>query len=230
MSISTPDKATTAQPNLNQARFNMVEQQIRTWEVLDSRVLDLLHEVPREKFVPEPYSGVAYADTNVPLDDGQFMLPPRVVARILQALQPKRMDRVLEIGTGSGYLTRLFASLSAHVVSVEISPTLHTQAAARLKSQGIRNVTLVHADGVHGWETDAPYDAIAFTGSMPKIDPDVQQQLKLGGRMFAIVGRSPAMQALLTTRVSANEWATTSLFETVVAPLTGAEEPRCFTL
>ena len=230
MSISTPDKATTAQPNLDQARFNMVEQQIRTWEVLDSRVLDLLHEVPREKFVPEPYRGVAYADTNVPLDDGQFMLPPRVVARILQALQPKRMDRVLEIGTGSGYLTRLLASLSAHVVSIEISPALHTQAAARLKYQGIRNVTLVRADGVHGWETDAPYDAIAFTGSMPEIDPDVQQQLKLGGRMFAIVGRSPAMQALLTTRVSANEWTTTSLFETVVAPLTGAEEPRRFTL
>ena len=216
--------------NLDQARFNMVEQQIRTWDVLDQRVLDLLHTVPREKFVPGPYAGVAYADTNIPLSDGQFMLPPRVVARILQALQPQRMDRVLEVGTGSGYLTRLLASLSAHVVSLEISPTLHAQAAARLKAEGVRNVTLVHADGVHGWETDAPYDAIAFTGSLPELDPSVQQQLKLGGRLFAILGRSPAMEAVMITRVSANEWATTSLFETVVEPLSGAEEPRRFAL
>lgn len=221
---------TTQQPNLDTARFNMVEQQIRTWEVLDPRVLDLLHAVPRENFVPPQYQGVAYADTNIPLDEGQFMLPPRVVARILQALQPQRMDRVLEVGTGSGYLTRLLASLSAHVVSLEVSPTLHAKAAARLKAEGVRNVTLVHADGVHGWETDAPYDAIAFTGSLPELDPAVKQQLKLGGRLFAIVGRSPAMEAQLTTRVSANEWATTSLFETVVAPLTGAEEPRKFAL
>ena len=220
-----------AQPsNTDRARFNMVEQQVRTWEVLDPRVLDLLHQIPREDFVPEAYAGVAYADTSIPLDDGQYMLPPRVAARIVQALQPTRMDRVLEVGTGSGYLTRLLSSLSAHVVSLEMSATLHQKAAARLKAQSIRNVTLVHADGVHGWETDAPYDCIVFTGSMPRLDPNIRQQLKLGGRLFAIIGRPPAMEAIMITRVSADEWSSVSIFETVVEPLTGADEPRTFTL
>lgn len=225
------DANTDAQtPTLDRARFNMVEQQVRTWEVLDQRVLDLLHTIPREDFVQQAYRGVCYADTSIPLDDGQFMLPPRVIARILQALQPQRMDRVLEVGTGSGYLTRMLASLSAHVVSVECSSTLHSQAAARLKAQGIRNVTLVHGDAARGWDADSPYDAIAMTGSVPELDPAIRQQLKLGGRLFALVGRRPAMDAILVTRVSADEWSTQSLFETVVEPLSGAEEPRRFKL
>jgi protein-L-isoaspartate(D-aspartate) O-methyltransferase len=216
--------------NMDRARFNMVEQQVRTWEVLDQRVLDLLHNIAREDFVPAAYRGVSYADTSIPLEDGQFMLPPRVIARIMQALEPQRMDRVLEVGTGSGYLTRMLASLCAHVVSVECSATLHAQAAARIKAQGIRNVTLVHGDALRGWESDSPYDAIALTGSVPELDPAIRQQLKLGGRLFAIIGRSPAMEAVLITRVSADEWSTESLFETVVEPLSGAEEPRRFRL
>ncbi len=221
----------SSQPaNTDRARFNMVEQQVRTWDVLDPRVLDLLHEVPREDYVPDAYAGVAYADTSIPLDDGQFMLPPRVAARIVQALEPNRMDRVLEVGTGSGYLTRLLCSLSAHVVSVEMSSTLHQKATAKFKAQSIRNVTFVHADGLNGWETDAPYDCIVFTGSMPSLNQDIKQQLKLGGRLFVIIGRPPAMEAVMITRVSADEWSTVSLFETVVEPLTGADEPRAFTL
>jgi protein-L-isoaspartate(D-aspartate) O-methyltransferase len=212
------------------ARFNMVEQQIRTWDVLDQRILDLLHQLPREDFVPPAYSGVAYADTAIPLGDGQFMLPPRIVARALQALEPQPLDRVLEVGTGSGYMTTALAVLSAYVVSVEISQALHTQASARLKARGIRNVSLVQGDGATGWEADSPYDVIVMTGSMPELNPAIQQQLKLGGRLFAIVGRSPAMEARLITRVGPNAWSDTTLFETVVAPLAGTEKPRAFKL
>lgn len=212
------------------ARFNMVEQQVRTWEVLDQRILDLLHRLPREDYVPAAYRGVAYADTAIPLDDGQFMLPPRVVARALQALDPQPLDRVLEVGTGSGYLTTALASLAAHVVSVEISHALHSQASARLKAHGVRNVSLVQGDGAAGWEAESPYDVIAVTGSMPVLNPALPQQLKLGGRLFVVVGRSPAMEALLITRVGASEWSTVSLFETVVAALVGTDEPRPFTL
>ena len=213
-----------------QARYNMVEQQVRTWEVLDQRILDLLHAVPREEFVPEAYAGVAYADTNIPLGDGQFMLPPRVVARALQALGPNSLDRVLEVGTGSGYLTQLLASLSAHVVTVELSQTLHQEAAARLKARGVRNVSLMHGDGAKGWESESPYDVIAVTGSLPRMEPAFREQLKVGGRLFVVVGRAPAMEALLITRVGANAWSTTSLFETVIPSLAGAEEPRPFVL
>ena len=222
-------------PNLSEtatalARYNMVEQQVRTWEVLDPRILDLLHAVPREDFVPPTYSGVAYADTNIPLGDGQFMLPPRVVARALQALAPPPLDRVLEVGTGSGYLTVLLARLSAHVVTVELSQSLHSQAQARFKARGVRNISPMLGDGSKGWVSESPYDVMVFTGSMPRLDSGLAQQLKVGGRLFAIVGRSPAMEALLITRVGADAWSTTSLFETVVATLAGTEKPRAFQL
>lgn len=212
------------------ARFNMVEQQVRTWDVLDPSILDLLHELPREDFVPEAYQGVAYADTNIPLGDGQFMLPPRIVARALQALAPRPLDRVLEVGTGSGYMTAALAHMASHVVSVEMSSSLHSQAVTRFKSMGIRNVSLVRGDGAHGWDADSPYDVIVFTGSMPTLDPALAQQLKLGGRLFAIVGQAPAMEAKLVTRVDASSWSTEGIFETVVAPLAGVEKPREFKL
>lgn len=222
--------AANANDSIELARFNMVEQQVRTWDVLDQRILDLLHALPREDFVPGTYKGVAYADTNVPLGDGQFMLAPRIVARALQATTPQPLDRVLEVGTGSGYLTAALAALSAHVVSVELSQTLYTQAGARLKSKGIRNVSLINGNGAKGWEVDSPYDVIVFTGSMPVLDPALLQQLKLGGRLFAIVGRSPAMEAQLVTRVGPSAWSTEGLFETVVGPLAGTEQPRKFVL
>ncbi|NKC14448.1 MAG: methyltransferase domain-containing protein [Gammaproteobacteria bacterium] len=208
----------------------MVEQQIRTWEVLNQRILDLFHAIPREDFVSRSYVGVAYADTNIPLGDGQFMLPPKVIARALQALNPQPLDRVLEIGTGSAYLTVLLAKLSAHVVSVEISQALHIQAASRLKSRGVKNVSPMLGDGAKGWDAESPYDVIMVTGSMPSLAPTLSQQLKVGGRLFVIVGRSPAMEALLVTRVGADAWSTVSLFETVVPTLAGIEELRPFKL
>jgi protein-L-isoaspartate(D-aspartate) O-methyltransferase len=216
--------------NFQRARFNMVEQQIRTWDVLDQRVLNIIRDTPREDFVPEAFRNLAYADISIPLEEGEVMMPPREEARLLQALQLKRDDRVLEVGTGSGYLTALLAQLSGQVVSVEISETLATQARPVLKAHGIKNVVVEVGDAVRGWESAAPYDAIAVTGSLPIMEERFQHQLKLGGRLFVIVGQAPAMEALLITRRGEDDWARESLFETVVPALRGAKEPDRFVL
>lgn len=213
-----------------QARFNMVQNQLHTWEVLDQQVLDLLLNFPREDFVPEPYRRLAYADTQIPLDEGQVMMTPRVEARLLQALGLQGGEKVLEIGTGSGYLTALLARLAAEVVSVEIRPTLSTQAAARLAAHGIRNVVLEVGDGARGWANSAPYDAIALTGSVPVLDPHVRRQLKIGGRLFVVVGEAPAMEARLITRTAEQDYYTDSLFETVIPSLDGVKAPERFVL
>lgn len=216
--------------NFQRARFNMVEQQIRTWDVIDQRVLDIIRNTPREDYVPEAFRNLAYADISVPLEEGQNMMPPRVQARLLQALQLKPDDLVLEVGTGSGYLTALLAQLSGRVVSVEISEKLAVRARATLEAHGVKNVVVEVGDAVRGWERSAPYDAIAVTGSLPLMDEQFQRQLKLGGRLFVIVGQAPAMEALLITRMSQDDWASESLFETVVPPLRGAREPDRFVL
>lgn len=216
--------------NLEQARFNMVEQQIRTWEVLDQRVLDLMARVPREDFVPAAYRNLAFADTCVPLDHGQVMMLPRVEARMLQALQVEPTDRVLEVGTGSGFVTALLASLGGHVTSVEIHASLKDAAQAKLDAHGVDNVDLYLGDASHGWERAAPYDVIAVTGSVPAMEEAFQASLAVGGRLFLVVGREPAMEALLITRESESQWATESLFETVLAPLEGVEAPERFVL
>lgn len=216
--------------NFEQARFNMVEQQVRTWDVLDQRVLNVIGGVPRDRFVPAEYRLLAYADTDIPLPGGQHMMPPRVEARMLQALQPKTGDRVLEIGTGSGYVTALLAALGARVTSVEIDPALHASAQATLAAEGAGNATLARGDGLHGWLDGAPWDAIAVTGSLPVFDPALQQQLAIGGRLFVIVGEEPAMEAVTVTRVGENEFARESMFETVIAPLRGASAPPRFVL
>jgi protein-L-isoaspartate(D-aspartate) O-methyltransferase len=216
--------------NLQQARFNMVEQQIRTWEVLDNVVLDLLEKAPRHEYVPQAYRNLAYADIAVPLDDDQVMMPPRVEARLLQSLAIGADDRALEIGTGSGFLTSLLASLAQEVVSVEISDTLADMGARNLEAHGVGNVLLERGDGIWGWAKHAPYDAIAVTGSVPILEPHFQRQLTIGGRLFIVVGEAPAMEALVIRRSGEDQWSTESLFETVIPKLIGAKEPERFVL
>ena len=216
--------------NLEHARFNMVEQQIRPWEVLDRAVLDLMERAPREAFVPEQYRRLAYADTTVPIGDGEVMLPPRVEARLLQALEIGPDERVLEIGTGSGFLTWLLAQRAAHVTSIERRAALADRARANLAAHGAGNITVDTGDGRRGWEQGAPYDVIAVGGSVPVLEPAFEEQLAIGGRLFVVTGTAPAMEALLVLRTGEREWIRQSLFETVLPPLTGIEAPKRFAL
>ena len=208
------------------ARFNMVEQQVRPWEVLDQAVLDRLASVPRERYVPEDYRGLAYADARIPLGNGDVMMPPREEARLLQALSLTVRDHMLEVGTGSGYLAALAAGLARKVTTVEIVPERKARAERALAE--LDNVDVVEGDAVRGWAPGAPYDAIAVTGSLPTIDDAFLRQLKPGGRLFVVVGEPPAMEARLVTRTGAQDWATESLFETVLPPLAGATRPNQF--
>lgn len=216
--------------NLEQARTNMVEQQIRPWQVLDQKVLDLMASMPREDYVPPSYRNLAYADMNVPLDHGQVMMAPRVEARMVQALEIAGADRVLEIGTGSGFVTALLARLAKHVTSLEIHDSLRADAQAKLEAHGVGNITLRTGDACRGWDQAAPYDVIAVTGSLPTLEKELQAQLTVGGRLFVIVGEAPAMEALLIRRVDDSQWVTESLFETVIAQLEGVEQPERFVL
>jgi protein-L-isoaspartate(D-aspartate) O-methyltransferase len=205
------------------ARFNMVEQQIRPWEVIDPRVLDACSRVPRELFVPEQYRQLAFSDTNIHIGHGQTMMSPKVEARLLQALDVRRGDRILEIGTGSGYLTALLATLGAHVTSIEIFADLSERARDNLRRAGITNVKLHVGDGLDGWSTAEPYDVIVVTGSSPARRPAIEHQQSIGGRLFLVVGVAPVMEATLITRLDKETWATEGLFETELAPLIGAE-------
>ena len=210
------------------ARFNMVEQQVRPWEVLDQAVLDRLAATPRERFVPEDYLRLAYADTRIPLGEGDVMMPPREEGRLLQALALTPRDHLLEVGTGSGYFAALAAGLARRVTTVEISPERKARAERILAEYD--NVEVIEGDAVRGWEASAPYDAIAVTGSLPVLDEAFLRQLKPGGRLFVVVGEEPAMEARLVTRTGAGDWATESLFETVLPPLAGAVRPNQFEL
>lgn len=210
------------------ARANMVESQIRTWEVLDQRVLDLVLEVKRESFVPPAYRDLAFADMEIPLGHGEVMLAPKLEARLVQELGLNPTDRVLEIGTGSGYMTALLARLAAQVVSVEIVPDFSRAAAARLAENGIRNATLEIGDGALGWARSAPYDAILVTGSLPMLPEDIPAQLAPGGRLIAVVGRAPIMTAQLVTCLAPGKITTVGLFETSIPPLKHAREPERF--
>jgi protein-L-isoaspartate(D-aspartate) O-methyltransferase len=214
--------------NLEQARFNMVEQQIRTWEVLDPAVLDLLYAVPREDFVPAAYRKLAFADMEIPIGEGESMMAPRIEARILQALSLRKTDRVLEVGTGSGYLTALLARCAAHVYSLEIRPGLAAVGRANLERHGADNVTLEVADGARGDPKRAPYDAIVLTGSTPVLPAALREQLAPGGRLFAVVGEPPVMVARLMTCTVPGAFGSEDLFDTVLAPLVNAERPARF--
>lgn len=209
--------------DFEQARFNMVEQQIRTWDVLDQNVLDSISAIPRDEFVPEPYRNLAYSDTEIPLGYGEAMMTPKLEARIVQSLNLAGTDRVLEIGTGSGYLAALMAHNCAQVTTVEIHGALLESARQRFEEHGITNVECIEGDGIDGWKPREPFEAIAVTGSLATPRPGIEHQLTIGGRLFMIVGSEPAMEALLVTRVGEDEFTTESLFETVVKPLVGGE-------
>jgi protein-L-isoaspartate(D-aspartate) O-methyltransferase len=214
--------------NLEQARANMVEQQIRTWEVLDQDVLDLLYAVPREQFVPEKHRALAFSDLEIPIGEGEKMWMPKLEARVLQELSLKRSDRVLEVGTGSGYLTALLSRRAAHVFSVEINENLAAFGRANLERHGAENVTLETGDAARGWPSHAPYDAIVLTGSTPILPRSFIEQLAVGGRLFAVVGEPPVMTAQLVVETAPGAWHASGLFETVLAPLANAERPPRF--
>ena len=205
------------------ARFNMVEQQIRPWDVLDARVLHACTEVPRELFVPAAYRNLAFTDTSIAIGHDQHMMQPKVEARLLQALAVQPTDRILEIGTGSGYLTALLATLGAHVTSIEYYEDLAQGAKENLRHAGIGNIKLHVGDALDGWPTAEPYDVIAVTGSCPARRVAIEQQLGIGGRLFMVLGQAPVMEATLVTRLSKDSWTTEGLFETELAPLIGAE-------
>lgn len=214
--------------NLEQARFNMVEQQIRTWEVLDQQVLDLLFRVHREDYVPQQYRALAFADMEIPLGHDERMLAPKIQARMLQELALRPGDKILEVGTGSGYMTALLASLGGHVYSVDIIPGFTQDAGATLTAHGIANVTLETGDAARGWDRHAPYDAIVLTGSVPVLPEAFQKCLLPGGRLIAVVGEAPVMEARLITCVTAGAYDSVALFETCIAPLKNALQPEKF--
>ena len=218
--------------NLEQARTNMVEQQIRPWDVLDQDILDLLYTVPREEFVPAAWRNLAFTDMEIPLapgaPEGERMWAPKLEARVLQTLAPRRSDRVLEVGTGSGYLTALLAHRAAHVYSVEINPALAAFGRGNIARHGVDNVTLEVADGARGCAQWGPYDIVVLTGSVPAMPAAVLDSLAPGGRAIAVVGEAPVMTARLFQRSAGGALTTTDLFETLLAPLAGCEQPSRF--
>jgi protein-L-isoaspartate(D-aspartate) O-methyltransferase len=218
--------------SIEQARFNMIERQIRPWEVLDQDVLDLLYAVRREEFVPAAYRELAFSDLEIPLyegaGEGERMMQPKVEARTLQELAVRKYESVLEVGTGSGYLSALLAARAHHVYSVEINPRLRAFAEENLRRSGIENVTVELGDAAQGWQSHAPYDVIVLTGSTPVLPPSFVAQLKTGGRLFAVVGDPPVMEARLITCVGQGSHHTIDLFETCLAPLKNAAQPGRF--
>lgn len=208
--------------NFEQARSNMIEQQIRPWEVLDQTVLNHIAEIHREDFVPAHLKLLALADVSLPLAHGQVTMTPKVEARLLQALAVRKTDKVLEIGTGCGYLTALLGNSAASVISVDIFPDFTREAGDKLARYHINNVTLESGDAINGWPGHDPYDVIVVTASVPTLPPGFQEQLAFNGRLFIIVGRSPVMEAMLVSRTGPQDWSSEVLFETDVPPLIGA--------
>jgi len=214
--------------NIEQARFNMIEQQIRPWEVLDQGVLSLLAVVRREDFVPPAFHALAFVDTEVPLLQGQVMLAPKVEARLLQALNVARHERVLEVGAGSGYMAALLAHKAQRVITLDIRPALAAMAATNLRRAGIVNAEAREADGSQGLADEAPFDVIVLSGSVACVPQSLLDQLKVGGRLVAIVGQEPMMRATLFTRTAAAQCKREELFDTVAPRLQGFAEPPAF--
>lgn len=214
--------------NVEQARSNMVEQQVRTWEVLDPRVLDVLGEVPRERFVPERLRKLAFSDIKVPIGHGEVMMPPNVEGRMLQALAVQPGERVMEIGTGTGFVTACLRRLGGLVVSMDVHGELVEAARGRLAGLGIDDVQLRVADALQPWGESQAYDAVAVTGSVYRIPDNFREAVRIGGRLFVIVGESPVMEARLLQRAGPSEWVEESLFETDLPYLVGAGRPEEF--
>ena len=205
--------------SLEQARDNMVKQQIRTWEVLDPKVLDLIARIPREDFVPGNYRELAFADTEIAIGHGQRMMTPKLEARILQALDIQPIDNILEIGTGSGYLTACLADMGGRVTSLDIHADFTARAGELMKGHGIDNVKLITGNGLEAPQEGGPFNVILVAGSVPRISEKLKRQLTLGGRLFAVAGDSPAMEAMLITRVGDYQWREEAIFETDLARL-----------
>ncbi len=218
--------------NLEQARHNMIEQQIRTWDVLDTDVLQTLVAVRREAFVPLAHQSLAFVDTEIPLPCGQNLLSPKLEARLLQEAKLSGTERVLEIGAGSGYMAALLARHAAHVVTVEIEPELKQLAERNLKAYGVHNVSVEAGDGARGWtgsaNSSAPFDVILLSGSVPVMAEALLTQVRIGGRILGVVGEAPAMSACLITRTAEDAWDTKKLFETSIKPLRNAVKPSSF--
>jgi protein-L-isoaspartate(D-aspartate) O-methyltransferase len=214
--------------NTQDARFNMVEQQIRTWNVLDPAVLSVLSAVKREDFTPSAYSALAYSDTEIPLGHGQFMLPPRIDARLLQDLGLHGHEKVLEAGTGSGYLTALLALRCKQVLSLELQPELAQQAQRNLALAGIQNAKVLVANAATDPIEQAPFDAIILGGSVAEAPQNLLNLLNIGGRLIAIVGEEPIMQATLYTRDSTSSWTSKALWDSCTAALQGFSQPSKF--
>ncbi len=214
--------------NVEQVRFNMIEQQIRPCDVLEGRILDLLHHVRREHFVPEGKKEMAFMDMEIPLGHGVAMWQPKLEARALQELHLSHNDKVLEVGTGSGYLTALLSALAGHVTSVEIVPELSAMAKQHLQPYHRENIKLAVGDASHGWGEGDSYDAIVLTGSTPILPEIFKESLNIGGRLFAIVGEAPVMEAKLITRVAPDTYETVNIMETSTASLKNAEQPERF--
>ena len=218
--------------NIEQARFNMIEQQIRPWDVLDLGVLSLLAMVRREDFVPAAFKALAFVDTEVPLlgsgEGGQCMLAPRVEARLLQEARVQRHERVLEVGAGSGFMAALLAHRAQSVITLERVPALVVMATHNLRRAGVRNASVRELDGAQGLAAEAPFDVIMLSGSVPEVPQALIAQIKIGGRLLAIVGQAPVMHALRITRLSATALQSEDLFDTVAPRLLGVAEPTRF--
>ncbi|MER2552357.1 MAG: protein-L-isoaspartate O-methyltransferase [Thauera sp.] len=210
--------------NFEKARFNMVEQQIRPWEVLDPDVLDLLMSVKREEFVPAAHRALAFADVEIPIGCGQVMLKPVIEGKVLQAVRPVKSDQVLEIGTGSGWFAALLAARAEWVRTIELEPELVKLASANLARNSVDNVVVVEGDGIAGWPDRAPYDIIVVSGGLPFVPQALLEQLKVGGRLFAFVGEAPVMKARLITCEAEGRFSTEDIFETVVPALRNAPQ------
>jgi protein-L-isoaspartate(D-aspartate) O-methyltransferase len=214
--------------NIEQARFNMIEQQIRPWNVLDTEILDLLHVVKREQFVPAAYQNLAFADIDIPLPGGESMFAPKIEARFMEELKVRKHESVLEVGTGSGYMAALLAHRAAKVVTVEINPETAELAKQNLARAGVSNATVELGSGAQGWDKGAPYDVIVVSGALEVLPEALLKQVKVGGRIAAIVGQAPVMEASIITRTGESAWSTVKVFETNVKYLEGAPVPSHF--
>jgi protein-L-isoaspartate(D-aspartate) O-methyltransferase len=208
--------------NIEQARFNMIEQQIRPWNVLDTEILDLLHVVKREQFVPAAYQNLAFADVEIPLPGGEAMFAPKIEARVLQEINLKKHETVLEIGTGSGYMAALLAHKGAKVTTVEINPEVKELAEKNLAKAGVSNVTVELGNGAQGWDKGAPYDVIVISGALEVLPEAILQQVKVGGRIACITGQPPVMEFNIITRTGESAYNTVKVFETNLKYLSGA--------
>lgn len=214
--------------DLKAAQYNMVHQQLQSWGVLDPALLKLFMTVPREQFVLPEYRDLAFSDSFLPIGQGQVSLPPKIIGRMLQALKLDAEETVLEVGTGTGYITALLACLVKQVVSLEIIPELSLKAAELLQLGKHSHLQLAIGNAAAGWKASAPYDAIIFTGSLPFLPAIVREQVSINGRIFAILGREPVMSATLLTRLGKERWSEQVLFETVLPPLINAPQPKGF--